>query len=106
MPGGNSSFSEPQAETRDHIGDADALQGVDIGAVIDAGGGLDMAAAMARQEHHVHAMEGAGEKLVGGLAPGALHRLPVGIFQAGDLIDAGTADDAENRFGHEKGRFP
>ena len=63
-----------------------------------------MAAAMARQEHHVHAMKGAGEKLVGRLAPGAFHRLPAGIFQAGNLIDAGTADDAEHSFGHENGR--
>ena len=48
---------------------------------------------------------GAGEKLVGRLAPGAFDRLPAGIFQPVDLIDAGTADDAENCFGHEKGRF-
>ena len=97
-------FQRAAGRDRDHIGDADALQGVDIGAVIDAGGGLDMAAAMARQEHHVHAVKGAGEKLVGGLAPGAFDRLPAGVFQAGNLIDAGAADDAENRFGHDNGR--
>ena len=85
---------------RDEIGHAHALEGIDVGAVVDGGRRLDVAAAVARQEHHVDAVEGAGQKLVGRRAERALHRLPLRVFQAGDLVDARTADDAENGLDH------
>ena len=91
---------------RDQIGDADALEGIDIGAIVDRGRRLDMAAAMARQEHQVDAVEGAGQKLIRRFAPRAFDRLPLGVFQARDLVDARTTNDAENGFSHEKGRHP
>jgi hypothetical protein len=65
-----------------------------------------MAAAMARQKHQIDAMEGAGQKLVGRRAPGTFNGLPFGIFQARDLVNARTTNDAENGFDHEKGRHP
>ena len=85
---------------RNHVGDADTLQGIDIGAVIDAAGRLDMATSVARQEDHVDAVQGAGQKLVGRLAPGASDGLPAGILQPLNVIDAGTANDSENCPGH------
>ena len=72
VPGGSSSLSEPQAGDRDQIGDAGALQRIDIGAVVDRGRRLDMAAAVARQEDQVDALEGAEQQRVGGLAPRAI----------------------------------
>ncbi len=49
-----------------------------------------MAAAMARQEDHVDAKQGAGQQLVGGLAPGLETVLPAGIFQAVNVIDTAS----------------
>ena len=89
---------------RDHVGDAHPFQGIDIGAVIDAARGLDMAAAMARQKHHIHAMKGSRQQLIRRLPPRAFHRLPAGIFQPRNFIDSGPADDSKHGFSHEKGR--
>src|SRR5258706_1012463 len=59
-----------------------------------------MAAAMTGQEHQVHPGIGAGQKLVRRFTPGAFDRLPGGVFQPVDLIDAGASDDTQNRLSH------
>jgi hypothetical protein len=59
-----------------------------------------MTAAMAWQEHQIDTLEGAGQKLVGRLAPRAFDGLPAGIFQPINVINAGATDYPENGFGH------
>ena len=63
-----------------------------------------MAAAVARQEHEVHALEGSEQQLVGRLAPRAFDALPARVFEARNVVDAAAADDAENRFCHVETR--
>ena len=93
-------FQRTAGRHRNHVGHANAFQGVDIGAVVDRGRRLDMAAAMAGQEHQVGALVGAEQQRVGRLAPGRLDPLPARLFEAGNVIDAAAADDAENGSGH------
>jgi hypothetical protein len=57
--------------------------------------------AVTRQKYQVNARVGARKKLVRGFSPGAFDGLPLGIFQAIDLIDARTANNAQYRFCHE-----
>ena len=87
---------------RDHVGDARPLQRVDIGAVIDRGRRMDMAAPMTRQENEIDAREPAEQKRVRRFAPGRFDRFPTGVFKPADVIDARSADDAENGFGHDR----
>ena len=86
---------------RDHVGDADALQGVDIGAVVDRGRRLDMAAAVARQEDEVDALERCRSAARRTARPTGFSRSASGRFRGPEFIDAAAADDAENRLGHE-----
>ena len=81
---------------RDHVRHARALQRVDIGAVVDRAGRLDMAAAVARQEDEIDALKAAEQEIVRGLAPGRFHAFPAPVFETGNVIDAAAADDAEN----------
>jgi hypothetical protein len=55
-PGGRSSRSEPHRRQRQDVGDAAALQGVDIGAVVDRGRRMAVAAAVAGQEDDVESV--------------------------------------------------
>ena len=57
---------------------------------------MDVAAAVARQEHHVDARELAEQKLVRRFAPRAVDALPARVLQTLDVVDAAAADDAEN----------
>lgn len=84
----------------DHIGDPCAFQRVDIGAVIDGAGRLDVAATVPRQEDQIDALEGAEQQLIRRSAPWAFDPLPAGIFEAGNIVDAAAAYDAEDCFGH------
>src|SRR6185295_17566267 len=76
------------------------FQNVDISAVVDRAWRVDMAAAMARQENKIGAFVGAEQERIGRRAPGRLDRLPARLFQAGNIIDAAAADDAEYGSGH------
>ena len=58
-----------------------------------------MAAAMARQEHHVDAVKVPVRSWSDGSPQGHL-TAAIWVFQAGNFINAGAADDAENCFGH------
>ena len=46
----------------------------------------------------IDARKRAEQQRVGRLAPGRFDVLPARIFEAGDVIDAAAADDAENGF--------
>jgi len=60
-----------------------------------------MAPSVTRQEHHLDLLKRAEKKLVGRVAPGRAHTLPTRIFKAADVVNAGAADNPENRLGHE-----
>ena len=59
-----------------------------------------MALVVARQEHHRQAGHLADAQRAGRLAPRALDVLLAHVFQARQIVDARSADDAENGFGH------
>src|SRR4029453_9027025 len=82
---------------RQDIADAGTLQGIDVGAVVDRGRRMAMAAAMARHEHHVEAIEHAEQELVGGLAEWRGDAAPLGVLQARNLIDTAAAENSQHR---------
>jgi hypothetical protein len=112
-PGASSSLSEPTAEGawrqfllertdrahRNDLGDAGALERIDVGAEVEPAGVDPVAAAVARQEHQLLAVEGPEQQLVGGFPEGGLDPPPFGILEAGDIVDAAAADHAEDRRG-------
>src|SRR5690242_5532551 len=85
---------------RDEIGHARALEHVDIGPVIDVGGRKPMALVVTRQEDHRQARDLADAQRGGRLAPRALDLLGPHVLEAGQIVDAGAADDAEHGPGH------
>ena len=60
----------------DDVGDAGALQRVDIGAVVDRRGREAVAAAVTGEEHHLRVADAAETQRVGRLAPGRRRRAP------------------------------
>jgi NAD(P)-dependent dehydrogenase (short-subunit alcohol dehydrogenase family) len=68
-PGGRSSRREPHGRQRQDVGDAAALQRVDVGAVVDRGRRMAVAAAVAGHEHDggVSFPSGKGERSMGRL---------------------------------------
>ena len=85
---------------RDEIGDAGALEHVDIGAVVDVGRRQPVALVVAREEHHRQAGDLADAQRRRRLAPRALDALLAHVLQARQIVDAGAADDAEHGLGH------
>ena len=81
---------------RDEIGDAGALQRVDVGAVVDVGGRQPVALVVARQEHDRQAGDLADAQRRRRLAPRARHPLLAHVLEARQVVDAGAADDAED----------
>src|SRR5205823_11568776 len=71
---------------RNYIGNAGALQGIDVGAVVDGGGRLHVTAAMTRQEHHLYAGKPSEQQFVRRRAPRALDALPARVLEARDVI--------------------
>src|SRR5208283_1274954 len=59
-----------------------------------------MAAPVSGQEHRLGSVDAAEAQDIGRLAPWRRHRLFPDVLQAGQVIDAGSADNAEKRFGH------
>ena len=80
----------------DQVGDACALHHVDIGAVVDVGREKAVAAPVAGQEDHLGLADAADPQHVGGLAPGRRDPLLAHVLEAGQVVDARPADDAEN----------
>ncbi len=94
---------------RDQFGHAEAFQGVDVGAVGDGGRRMDVPPAVAGQESHRHAVQGAGQDRVGRLTPRRLDRAPFRAHEGVQLIDPRAADHADHRirFRHaESSRLP
>ena len=86
---------------RDQIGDAGALEHVDIGAIIDVGRRIAVALTVPRQKHHRQARDFADAQRSGRLAPWALDVLRTDLFQARQIVNARAANNAKHRFGHE-----
>ena len=55
-----------------------------------------MAAAVARQEDDLGAVQATEQHLVGGLAEGALHRLPAPLLQSLNVVDTAAADHPDD----------
>ena len=72
----------------DEIGDARPLQGVDIGAVVDARGRESVAATVAGQEDGLRLANTAEAQGVGGLAPGGCDPFLAGDGEARQVVDA------------------
>ncbi len=85
---------------RDQVGDAGALEHVDVGAVVDVGGRQPVALVVARQEHHRQAGDLADAQRRRRLAPRARDPLLAHVLEPRQIVDAGAADDAEDGFGH------
>ncbi len=83
---------------RDHIGAAQPLQRVDIGAVVDRGGRLDMAAPVTRQKGHRRAAQAAQQHLIRGPTPGRFDLDPARPLQPVNIIDPRAANHADHGF--------
>ena len=89
----------------DDVGDAGALQRVDIGAIVDRGGREHMAAAVAGEKHHLGFAEASKTQRVRRLAPRRRHAFLARRRKAVQRIEAGTPDDADDRLCHDALRF-
>src|SRR3954468_13285214 len=58
---------------------------------------MDMAAAVARHEDELLAVQHAEQELVGGLAERRGDPPPLRLFQSGDVVDAAAAQDSQYR---------
>ncbi len=81
-PGASSSLQRSAGRDRNQIGDARALQGVDVGAVVDGGRRHWMAAAVARQEADRQAVDLRKQDVVRGRAPRRHDLFPTGVLEA------------------------
>ena len=81
------------------------LSDVDVGAEVELARVDAVAAAVARQEHQLLAVEGPEQQLVRGLPEGRLDSPPLGILEPGDVVDAAAADHADDRRGSSLGQF-
>ncbi len=82
------------------VGDAGALQCVDVGAVVDVRRRDAMPAPVARQEAERQAVDLGEQDLVGRLAPRARDLLPVRVLDARQIVETAAADDAQDGFDH------
>ena len=99
VPGAQLLAQRATGRERHQVGDPGALQRIDVGAVVDLARRDAVAAPVPRQEHDLDAVDRADAEFVRRLAPGRRDRHPVGIVHR-HVIDAGTADHSEHRFGH------
>ncbi len=86
---------------RDDIADADALEHIDVGAEVDRGRRDLVAAAVARQEGQLHAVQFAEQQLVGRCAEWRFDLLPAFVGQPLDVVYAAAADDADACLPHD-----
>ena len=77
------------------LGYAGSLQDIDVGPVIDGARRKRMAAPVTGQEDQLLSFELAKQKLIGGIAKGGAHRLPLKLTQSLDLIDSASTDDSQ-----------
>jgi hypothetical protein len=93
-------FERAARRQRDQIGDAGALEDVDIGPVIDVGGRMPMPFVVARQKHDRQPVDLAGQQRSRRLAPRAGDDFRLGLLQARQIVNARAADHPKNRFRH------
>ena len=83
VPGRQLLLQRAAGRDRDQVGDAGALQGIDIGAEVDGRRRQLVAAAMARQEAQRQAVELGEQDLVGGSPQGEATSSQCTFFRAG-----------------------
>src|SRR3990172_10004610 len=86
----------PHRADRDDVRHAEALERVDVGAVVDLRGRDAVAAAVPRQKDHAFAAKLAHQEFVRWAAEGRLGLDPTGVFQPLDVIDAATPDHCKH----------
>ena len=84
----------------DEVGDAGALQRIDVRAVVDARWGEAMPLPVAREKHAFGPAHAPEPQRVRGLAPGTDDALFPDVGQAVERVDAGTANHAYDGFAH------
>ena len=57
-----------------------------------------MTATVTREEAQLQTAELGEQDIIGRLAPGSPDTPPLGVFDAGQVVETGPADDAEHRF--------
>src|SRR4030095_13960536 len=93
--------SEPLAKRsargdRHQIGDADALERIDVGAVVDLAGRNPVPATVARQKCVFGAAEAAAQDGVGRRAKRRSDALPARVFEPVELVDAAAAEHTDH----------
>ena len=87
---------------RNQRGDAAALHHVDIGAVVDVGRRVAVAAAMTRQEDDLQPVDLADPHGIRRLAPGACDLDPFGAFQRRQVVEPRSADHTQYSLDHPR----
>src|SRR5208337_130322 len=90
---------------RDDVGDAGALERVDIGAIVDRRRREPVAAAALNKKDGVSVPNAAEAQGVGRFAPRRRYVLLAQILQSGKMIDARSADHSDNRLRHGPALF-
>ena len=85
---------------RNDVGNSDALEGIDVRAVRNGRRRMNVAPSVPRQEGQSQPVELAGENFVRRVAPRSIDFDPFRVAQARDVVNAGTADHAQNPFLH------
>ena len=104
VPGGSSALKEPQADTETRSVTPTCFSRIDVGAIVDPLRRQAMPAPVPRQEHGLGAADAAEAQAVGRLAPRRRDALLALVLETGQVVDAGSTDDADKGFGHEGSR--
>ena len=67
---------------------------------VDGRGREPVPAAVPRQEDEPHLVNRARQELIRRLAPGRIDRDPLRLLQRADLVETGSAEDADHPFTH------
>ena len=87
----------PDSRERNDVGHTGALEGVDVGAVVDRRRGEAMPPAVPREEDRAHSLDRSGDQTVGRLPERRRRVDPPRIGEPLDLVEAGAANDADDR---------
>ena len=96
-PGAISSRNDPTAETETRCVTPAAFSRRDVGAVGHGRGRVDVAPAVARQEHHPRAAQRTVQQRVRRRPPRRVGGAPLRVLQPVDVVEARAADDADHR---------
>ena len=95
ITGGHVFAEGPAGGNAKDIGHGEHFQRSDIGAVVHRRWCLNVAASVARQEHHLDPIERACQQVIRRHPPWRFHRHPVAVFQSVDVVNARSADDPD-----------